>query len=234
MSEYQRIVSERGIDRLCHFTKTKNLPFILGNGEYTSNGIVANNYISDKSYLEKIDVQRLDNHEDYICTSVQYPNIYYFNKAFGRNLENIFNEWAIIMISPDVINDSSKFCPVNAAKKSGMYIKSGAEAFSSMFENLTPEQSKYSYERTLFHPVNLPTDLQAEILIYKYINVEYITDIVFSNEESAKIEKMRLELCGIDLNHINIKYSHDLFNKEVLVSSIQNNTLTDISEFTLG
>ncbi|MGV2875887.1 DarT ssDNA thymidine ADP-ribosyltransferase family protein [Macrococcus capreoli] len=232
MNEYQTIISSRGITRLCHFTKSKNLPFILGNGEYASNGIVANNFISDKSYLEKIDKKRLDKHEDFICTSVQYPNIYYFDKAKDRHMENIFNDWVIIMISPDVINETSKFCPVNSAKKPEEYINYGTDAFNGLFESLNPKQTKY-FKRTLFHSYNVPTDLQAEVLIYKTISVDNITDIVFSNEEIAKLEKTRLELCGINLGSITVKYSLDLFNKEILVNNILNNTLECIKEFTV-
>lgn len=230
MSDYQKLITERKITRLCHFTKTNNLPFILGNGEYSSNGIVANNYISDKSYLEKIDEHRLDNHEDYICTSVQLPNIFYFSKANERNIKNVFNEWVIIMISPEVISDSTKFCPVNAAKKSGKYIESGVAAFSKLFGNLTPEQSKKSYERSSSHPENVPTDIQAEVLIYKEIEVDYITDIIFSTKEAAALEKIRLELCGINLNNINIKYSPDLFDKQNLSNNVKNNTLNKVQE----
>src|SRR5699024_10908803 len=79
-------VEERGITRLIHFTKTKNLPFILGNDPHGSNGIVANNFISDKPLLEKIDEKRWDGKEDYICTSVQYPNPYYFKNAQDRDI----------------------------------------------------------------------------------------------------------------------------------------------------
>ncbi|WP_414055785.1 DarT ssDNA thymidine ADP-ribosyltransferase family protein [Macrococcus equi] len=233
MDKYKELIAERNITRLCHFTKTKNLPFILGNGVYTSNGIVANNFISDSSYLEKIDSQRLDKHEDYVCTSIQYPNPYYFSNASQRNMTNVFNEWSILMISPEIINETSKFSPVNAAKKSGALIESGFEAFANIFNNLDPLISRYSYERTLFHPNNLPTDLQAEVLIFKKIDIKYISDIIFSSKTAAEFELMRLKLCGIDLNQINIKYAPDLFLKDKLIERVRNNTIHELEEFSL-
>ncbi|PNZ95665.1 hypothetical protein CD153_13355 [Staphylococcus carnosus] len=70
--------------RLCHFTKSKNLPFILGEGVDSDNGILANNFISDTSFLNKTDENRFDNHEDFICTSIQYPNCYYFSTVVKK------------------------------------------------------------------------------------------------------------------------------------------------------
>ncbi len=50
----------------------------------SDNGILANNFIFDSSFLNKTDENRFDRHEDYICTSVQYPNCYYFSTVVKK------------------------------------------------------------------------------------------------------------------------------------------------------
>ena len=75
---YENIIKDRNITRLCHFTRTNNLPFILGDGIDSHNGIIANALITDASFLKPTDDNRVDGKKDYICTSVQYPNSFYF------------------------------------------------------------------------------------------------------------------------------------------------------------
>ncbi len=209
---YQNIIYDRHITRLCHFTKTKNLPFILGNGEDSNNGVVANQYITDLSFLEKIDQNRFDNHENYICTSVQYPNCLYFSTAITKNKENIFNEWVILEIDPHIINDYSKFCPVNAATKNGSLISSGVNSFEGLFDSVVT--GKKEFKRNIFYPDNLPTNIQAEVLIYQMIDKADINGLIFPNKNIAQKECLRLELCNIDLNELTIKESEELFDKK--------------------
>jgi len=224
MDVYQKFVEERGITRLIHFTKTKNLPFILGNDPHGSNGIVANNFISDKPLLEKIDEKRWDGKEDYICTSVQYPNPYYFKNAQDRDI-TLFKDWVIIEISPSIINESSLFCPFNAAKEKGKHIKQGIEAFKSIFNDQVTIQNRYKRYRNLMMPVNQPTDMQAEVMIYKEISQKYITGLIFPHQERVNRELLRLKLCGVDTSKYGIYYSEDFFNKgPVLKKAIEDGT----------
>lgn len=212
MNVYEEFVMEREITRLIHFTKTKNLPFILGDDPHGSNGIVANNFISDRSLLEKIDEKRLDDKEDYICTSVQYPNPYYFKNAQDRDI-TLFKDWVIIEISPSIINESSLFCPFNAAKGRGKHIRQGIEAFKSIFNDQVTINKQYQRNREPNTPVNQPTDMQAEVMIYKEISQEYITGLIFPDQKRAKRELFRLKLCGVDTSMYNIYYSEGFFHK---------------------
>lgn len=216
---YEQVISRRGITRLCHFTRSKNLPFILGNDEDSSKGIVANNFITDKSFLTKTDSKRLDNHEDYICTSVQYPNCFYFSTVLNRTNEEIFKDWVILQLSPKIIDCSTKFCPVNAATKNGQLISNGVEGFESLF--VDEVQGRCTLNRSESMKDNSTTDIQAEVLIHKYIDKTDITGIIFPNLEIAKQECFRLKLCGIDLSQYDIICSHDLFEKETLITTIR-------------
>lgn len=213
------LIQERNITRLCHFTKSKNMPFILGEGIDSDNGILANNFISDLSYLSKIDENRFDKHEEYICTSVQYPNCYYFSTVVKKSQTEIFNEWIILGISPNIISDSTKFCQVNAATKGGRMIKKGNEAFESIFNETVT--GKKTFDRNKLYPKNVPTDIQAEVLIYNKIPKEYITSLIFPTEALAKRECLRLELCGVSISDYDVIVSKCLFEKKETVRLLQ-------------
>lgn len=213
MNEFSEFIRERGITTLVHFTKTKNLPFILGNDPTMNSGIVANEFISDKSLLEKIDPNRWDGKEDYICTSIQVPNPYYFDTAKKRNETTLFNDWVILKISPDVINKSSNFCSFNSATGKGRYIESDIEAFKKIFNDKIIKPNSKVITRKPNEYANRPTDIQAEVLIYKQIPKEYITGLVFPNEEIAKVELLRLKLCGVDTSQYKIYFSENYFKK---------------------
>lgn len=221
----QSIIKERNITRLCHFTKSKNLPFILGEGMDSVNGILANTFISDLSYLNKTDENRFDKHEDYICTSVQYPNCYYFSTVVKKSQTEIFNEWIILGINPNIISDSTKFCQVNAATKGGRMIKKGTKAFESIFNEKVA--GKKTFDRNDLYPKNVPTDIQAEVLIYKKIPKQYITSLIFPTEAFAKREILRLELCGVSISDYDIIISKYLFEKKEIVRLLQSGKIPE-------
>lgn len=222
---YEDVINTRKITRLCHFTKSKNLPFILGDGIDSNDGILANNFIEDTSFLDKTDVNRYDKHEDFICTSIQYPNCYYFSTVLKRNVKEIFNDWVILFIDPSVIDESTKFCPVNAATKGGRLIKQGSEAFEGMFAHEV--MGKQVFYRPTAYQDNVPTNIQGEVLIYKEIPKEHIMGLAFPTDEIAENECLRLELCGVDLEKYNVITSSDLFKKDELLTILKQGEMPD-------
>ncbi|MEB7038675.1 DarT ssDNA thymidine ADP-ribosyltransferase family protein [Staphylococcus gallinarum] len=221
----QSIIKERNITRLCHFTKSKNLPFILGEGMDSENGILANSFISDLSYLNKTDENRFDKHEEYICTSIQYPNCYYFSTVVKKSQEEIFNEWIILGINPNIISDTTKFCQVNAATKGGRMVRKGNDAFESIFNKKVT--GKKTLDRNNLYPKNVPTDIQAEVLIYGKIPKQQITSLIFPTEEHAKREILRLELCGVSISDYEIIVSKCLFEKKEIVLLLQSGKIPE-------
>lgn len=236
------IIKKRHITRLCHFTRTNNLPFILGDGNDSHEGIIANSLITDKSFLKPTDELRIDGKKDYICTSVQYPNGLYFNTIRNREKEKLFSEWVILEIDPEIIDETTLFCPVNAATERGKLIKSGSEAFEGMFNSIVygkkikridgnqkkkHEEQRVKYERSMFTPDNIPTNIQAEVMIKHKIPKENIKGLIFHNQNKAEKEKLRLELCGIDLSEIKIKYCEPLFEGNSINKALQDGALPE-------
>lgn len=199
-------IQERGISRLCHFTKAKNLTYILEDLK----GIFASELIPP--HIKDInDEIRLDNKLDYICCSVEYPNIYYLDRI--KDNDKLFKEWIILSINPKIIVDKPcLFSPVNAATECGKYIEGGRIGFSKLYSQVI-NTNKRTINRDSKAIKACPTDLQAEVLVEKFIPKEYINAIIVQNQEEGKKQHFKLMMLGLDKN-IKVIVAPELFKKE--------------------
>lgn len=159
---YDPITKSRQIHRLCHFTHVSNLSNILKNGILSSRNI---------PYSQWNDKDRVDGYTEYVCTSVELPNTYCLNNMVQKTGTNI-EDWVIFKINPYIIDDTSLFCPVNAAKECGKYVSEGVEAYESIFLN-------DEWARNPKWISSIPSNLQAEVLIKECIPVSQIGAIIF-------------------------------------------------------
>ena len=178
MTTLQDIFNNRCVTQLCHMTTIESLLSILDN----NCGILATDLI-DEDNLIQIDQDRYDGHTDYISLSIQYPNLWYFNKK--RN-ELDYN-WGVIFINPKICDYSTLFSPFNAATEFGYYLDSGEYALSKCFEDelYNPIRGTRHRENNLLKCC--PTDDQAEVMIYHEIPVDYFLGIAFATKEIAQI-----------------------------------------------
>lgn len=171
MGLIKKIITQREISRLCHITQINKVISIL----CTDGGILATDFI-DENCLFRNDMERLDGRTDYISTSVQYPNIWYYRRKKYVN-PNV-TDWAVFLIDPVICEaESTLFCPVNAATAYGKYINSGVDAFCSMFA-----ENVYGRIRGEGMLPCCTTNDQAEVLVYHNIPHRYIKGIIFENE----------------------------------------------------
>lgn len=177
MSKFQNIFNSRCVTRLCHMTTIESLLSILDN----NCGILATDFI-DGDKLIKIDQDRYDGHTDYISLSIQYPNLWYFNKK--RN--NLDYNWGVIFIDPKICDYSTLFSPFNAATECGYYLDSGEYALSKCFEDKIVTPKNVTRSRTPNMLKCSPTDDQAEVMIYHKIPVDYFLGIAFESKEIAQ------------------------------------------------
>ncbi len=162
--------------------------------------------------MKQNDLLRLDGKKDFINCSIQYPNFWYYNKIKDNN--PIFEDWCILYIDPLVITyDTTEFCSVNAATAHGAYIESGYDAFADMYSNKICVNGKYDRFRPKNKLLNVPTDDQAEVLVYKNIPRKYITGIAFKNEEIAKNKITQWEV--MNFPKFNVYIAPDLFCRAV-------------------
>lgn len=205
-SMLKEIIQQNGITRLCHFTKTKSFVHIMS----SEVGIRANKFFDDEEeLLNKNDEFRFDGREEYICCSIEYPNSWFLNKLIERDKDRFFREWVILFINPNLIlNETTYFCPVNAATQKGELIEKGLTAFCKLF---APSIQTSRFPRSPKMLPCCPTDGQAEVLIYKNIRRSDIIGIAVPNEDQAKAEKARIKLIYRDWN-IPIIIAPDLFS----------------------
>lgn len=183
---FKEIIRDREIKRLCHFTPAKNLESILQNGILCSEKVLSENWI---------DEERFDGKTRYVCTSVQYPNVYYLNNAIQR-LEIPIQNWVIIEIDPYIIDEETLFSPSNAATKYGKYIKQGVEGFSGLFDESVPNRDGIRNRNSNWLN-NATTDIQAEVLIPEAVPVEAIKGVVFHEEYDGYIPDNLIKMLGI-------------------------------------
>lgn len=183
---FKEFIRGKEIYRLCHFTPAENLESIL------KNGILCSEKLPPESW---IDADRFDGKIDYVCTSVQYPNVYYLNYAIQR-LEIPIQNWVILEIDPYIIDEETLFSPSNAATKCGKYIKQGIEGFYSLFDESIPNRDG-SRNRNSNWPKNATTDIQAEVLIPEAVPVKAIKGVVFHKGYDGYIPDNLIEALGI-------------------------------------
>lgn len=187
-------IRDREITRLCHFTKSNKMLHILSSIE----GIKANDFM-EYDVLNKNDVNRFDGHEDYISTSIEYPNMWYLNRI--KDADPLFKDWVILCINPDImLEEKTLFCETNAAFNRGSYLKSGIQGFEGMYNQSVCGNRSRNFFRQSTRLKSCPTNDQGEVMIYKQIPRHKIMYMIVPDRKSAEIEKSRLNLCGIDDN----------------------------------
>lgn len=173
----QDIVSQRKITTLVHFTRLDNLVSILENGLVSRETAFIKNinmFITDQD--------RFDGHLDSISASISFPNY----KMFFHKRRQLSGDWVVLFISPEVLwKKNSAFYEKNAASStmSASSHKSSASDLEFMFHNdaINP-MGKGTDRAHLFLKDDQPTDPQAEVMISETIEINFITDIIFSSK----------------------------------------------------
>lgn len=176
---------QRGITRLCHFTKAVGLGHILSTGELRG----AAELRESSEGFRPTDQRRLDGYLHHINCSVEYPNTWYLDKA--RGLDPHFQEWVILTLDLRLLDlTGTGFCPFNAARHAGVHVAGGLAAFEAMFaQQVTGNAPR---RRGPAHPPWAPTDDQAEVLIPGPVSATAITSMIVASKEQAELERYRL------------------------------------------
>ncbi len=190
MSAYDILVA-RGVTRLCHFTTFRSLTHIIT----SETGILASNSIR-QDMKNVTDTARYDGELDHVCCTVQYPNSWFLKKAMQDNHNEIFRDWVVLYIDLDILKHKhAKFCPCNASKSKGAYIRSDMDNIDSIFAASVPT---FRYPRTSMMFSSCPTDGQAEILIKGSIPRNYIIGIAVGDKAVAGRVYSMLKLSGME------------------------------------
>lgn len=169
-------VEKRNIKFLVHFTKLKNLPFILQNGLLTRD-LVLNNY----SKISVNDEYRMDRTNG-ICTSISFPNYKMFYSCRLRFPEE---KWMVIGIKPDILwQKQCVFNFTNAASNLCNSIPLIEKTTSSSFMEMFGEN--YNNRQELKIPEHYTTDPQAEVIFLENIEKNHLIGFAVDNQNLYK------------------------------------------------
>lgn len=168
----ERILKQRQIDRLYHFTQAENLSNIFRYG-LLPREILENEEI-DSCFN---DDYRFDNCLNAVCMSIEFPNYKMFYKL-RRDDPDI--DWAVLQLDAQILCDyPCAFCWTNAGDSTMYNIpleeRMGTRAFLELFEDrpFYPQREELSIEDWY------PTNPQAEVLVFGTIPIKYIQNVYF-------------------------------------------------------
>lgn len=173
----EKILSERGISSLVHFTRAENLPSIMEHGICPRVELYEEEAIFNDEY-------RYDDCENAVCTSIEFPN---YKMFYRLRMDNPEADWAVLLISAEAMVDfNCAFCEMNAGSKP-MYSmpleeRMGSSALQTLFRNVSDGRRRVD----LGIPDCLPTNPQAEVLVFATIPTDYITHVVFADAYTKK------------------------------------------------
>lgn len=103
----ERILNDRQIEWLVHFTRAENLPNIFKYGLLPRSILLFNDISSCFN-----DNYRYDNCENAVCTTIEFPNYKMFYPLRQNNPEV---DWAVLLLDAQIICDfECAFCSTNA------------------------------------------------------------------------------------------------------------------------
>jgi ssDNA thymidine ADP-ribosyltransferase, DarT len=173
----QAFAAERKIQLLLHFTRLENLDSILANGLYTKGECNARRIIPVTN-----DAYRLD-YTEAICLSVSFPNYKLF---YPLRVNNPEAKWAVVALKASVLWEKNcAFCRENAAKSAVASIpieqRKSVAALRAMFDDFENKP-----RASLNLPTHMPTNPQAEILVFSHIEPNYIIGVAFNDIKLMK------------------------------------------------
>lgn len=165
----RKLLEERNIKNLFHFTQYGNLDSII------RHGLVRRTELARREIDYRFcDDKRLDGYPQTISLSIGFPNYRMFYSARQRLGSE---QWVVLAVSPQVLLDKPcAFFPQNAA--SGEYKDAalgellGTNALEALFQDVGGKT-----RAELKIPQHFPTDPQAEVLVFDDVEVDYLNFI---------------------------------------------------------
>lgn len=201
-----KIIKEREIRKLIHFTRLENLTSIMEHGILSKQALD----MIDIDYISN-DVERLDHHEDHVSCSISFPN---YKMFYSLRMRDKNTKWVVLVIDPQIILDKEcAFFHTNAASTLCRDIPlmniQNREAFDAIFKNfndwlkiadpmeyeinqkflalcggVSDDTQETDLRKTLNISDDFPTDPQAEVLIRGGIEKKYIYAIIFQDSKT--------------------------------------------------
>lgn len=186
------ILELRNITAMVHFTRVENLRGILSRGVLPRDDMRPDQYIAN-------DRARVDGWPEASCFSISFPN---YRILYRYRQADVSRNWVVLRVDPEQLLDKPcLYMPGNAASSeitrrvavNGADFV-GAAGLGALFSE--PEDGSRA-ERGL--TADLPTDPQAEVLIFEAIEPRHIRAVSLLREDPVLREAIRHELPGVTI-----------------------------------
>ena len=197
----KKIVSDKKINYLVHFTTENALNSILHEGLVTR---------SDKRFDMRyvaVDKQRIDLHYDCLSTSISFPNYKMFfskrntQKGFiDQNGEpHVIHNWVVILLKAEVLYKfDCKFLNDNAASNRVNLHSKKYNSYKDFIKMFVGEEDRRGI------PKNYPTNPQAEVLVRGNIPTKFFEKIIFNSDDMCnKYSSLTDVSCAVDCSFFN-------------------------------
>lgn len=174
----KKVVQDRGIEKLYHFTSAENLSSIF------EHGILSRSELREQGISPVInDENRLDDWYSGISLSVSWPNYQFFQRVKSKYPERTY---ALLELDPSILYElDCAFFPTNAAnkemKKMHLQERQSAAAFEELFQDRDGYYRKRHETQACF-----TTDPQAEVFSFDSIPTKYIRAVDFESHAAAQ------------------------------------------------
>jgi hypothetical protein len=165
-------ITNRGVERLVHFTRVENVASIL------THGLIGRETL-EFSGIEFLfnDQHRFDYQPNATCLSFSFPNYKLF---YALRQKDLTVDWAVIRIGTEVIRDKRcAFSHMNAASREIAQSTIESRMRKSALEAMFSDHCGMPNRATLNIPDSYSTNPQAEVLSLDTIERHYIRDVLF-------------------------------------------------------
>lgn len=166
------VVAQRGICDLFHFTRARNLSGIL------AHGLLARDFLLQSPIPALLnDPERRDGHTDRISLSIGFPNACLFPVYRQRFPEEI---WVVLRLDARILwTMDCLFLPTNASSSAlrdqAPENFQGDDALVALFSDWSLRER----ERIDSMKPWWPTDVQAEVMVHRWIPPAFIREVIF-------------------------------------------------------
>jgi len=188
----------RGVHAVLHFTRLNGAIGILATGYVLSREQLPNEkrleFIGELNATNQ--VREIDRRwHGYVNMSVSKVNEKFFRYSRNTHPED---SWVVFVFSPQVLSaEGVIFCTTNNVYPSCLRQR-GVAGFSALFADRVLGRYQYEHYRDATTPSEMPTDVQAEVLVPERVSVDHLIRIAVEND--AALADVDGILGGLDLD----------------------------------
>lgn len=170
----ERLLAERGIRALYHFTQAENLESIFAHG-LLPRGLLERQGIP----AHFNDGLRLDDCRGAVCVSIGFPN---YRMFYRFRQKDTAVQWAVLRLRVQVLLDCPCiYCWTNAGNAQVYNTPPARRAGGRAFLKMFAEREGGPTREEMQLPCYYPTDPQAEVLVFGRILPGYIVQVDFED-----------------------------------------------------